>query len=67
MTVVSGLWMRMKATLDELLCSVELLEGDSTVRDVINKHISEQTQVSPVGQTEGTGWLFFAVQMVLFQ
>lgn len=58
MTIVSGLWMRMKATLDELLCSVELLEEDTTIHDVINKHISEQTQVSPVGQTEGMGWLF---------
>ncbi|KAM9436684.1 antizyme inhibitor 1a isoform 1-T4 [Clarias gariepinus] len=36
--------MRMKAMLDELLCSVELLEGDTALRDVINKHISDQTQ-----------------------
>lgn len=38
--------MRMKATLDELLCSVELLEGDTAILDVINKHISDQTEVS---------------------
>ncbi|KAI5611984.1 antizyme inhibitor 1 [Silurus asotus] len=36
--------MKMKATLDELLCSVELLEGDTALHDVINKHISDQTQ-----------------------
>ncbi|XP_053467565.1 antizyme inhibitor 1a isoform X1 [Ictalurus furcatus] len=36
--------MRMKATLNELLCSVELLEGDTALHDVINKHISDQTQ-----------------------
>lgn len=36
--------------LDELLCSVELLEGDTALRDVINKHISDQTQVSPGGR-----------------
>ncbi|XP_060717351.1 antizyme inhibitor 1a [Tachysurus vachellii] len=34
----------MKAMLDELLCSVELLEGDTAILDVINKHISDQTQ-----------------------
>lgn len=34
----------MKAMLDELLCSVQLLEGDTALLDVINKHISEQTE-----------------------
>lgn len=52
MTAVPGLWMRMKATLDELLCSVELLEGDTALHDVINKHISDQIPVSPALQTD---------------
>lgn len=47
--------MKMKATLDELLCSVELLEGDTALRDVISKHISDQTQVSPARQPDRTG------------
>lgn len=35
--------MRMKGTLDELHYSVELLEGSAALRDVINKHIHDQT------------------------
>ncbi|XP_062841370.1 antizyme inhibitor 1a [Trichomycterus rosablanca] len=34
----------MKAALGEPHCSVELLEGDSALRDVVDKHIAEQTQ-----------------------
>ncbi|XP_066534265.1 antizyme inhibitor 1a [Hoplias malabaricus] len=33
----------MKGTLEELHCSVELLEGDNALRDVIEKHIGDQT------------------------
>ncbi|XP_072548585.1 antizyme inhibitor 1a [Salminus brasiliensis] len=35
--------MRMKGTLDDLHYSVELLEGDTALRDVIDKHICDQT------------------------
>lgn len=35
----------MKGTLDELHYSVELLEGETAVRDVIDKHICDQTLV----------------------
>lgn len=36
----------MKGTLDELHYSVELLEGSAALRDVIDKHIHDQTLVS---------------------
>lgn len=36
----------MKGTLDELQYSVELLEGSAALRDVIDKHIHDQTLVS---------------------
>ncbi|KAL0171198.1 hypothetical protein M9458_031509, partial [Cirrhinus mrigala] len=35
--------MSMKGTLDEPLFSVELLEGSAALRDVIDKHIHDQT------------------------
>ncbi len=36
----------MKGTLDEPHFSVELLEGSAALRDVIDKHIHDQTLVS---------------------
>jgi len=38
----------MKGTLDELHYSVELLEESAALRDVIDKHIHDQTLVSIV-------------------
>ncbi|KAL7840351.1 hypothetical protein AOLI_G00256740 [Acnodon oligacanthus] len=35
--------MRMKGTLDELHYSVEVLDGDTALRDVIDRHICDQT------------------------